>query len=341
VTASHLYLRIVPAAAAVPDHDHIITPPMPASPRSTHKTSILLALLLTSVVSAEDTKPLPQMRPEAWPLLKKLFEYDNTIPLEARTVERKEFDGQPREKIVLRTTQGFLASGYLQFPFTDQKRFACVLLLHGWSGSKDSWYQDNNYISGGNIRKQLLAEGYATLMLDAQCHGDRIAANDYAPVNHFVDEQQPVGQRRKGYFTQREIYVQTVVDYRRAIDYLESRDDIDTDRIGLIGYSMGGTQSFMLTAVEPRINAAVACATPSEQQRSTLYAPQNHVHGIGERPFLMVAGTGDTMCTVTHAKALFELIPSPTKDLKFYGGSHKLTPDFVPDAINWIETHVR
>ncbi len=300
----------------------------------------VLFVLPTSIAQAEDAASLPQIDPQSWPLLKKLFEYDNTIPLEPRTVEQKEFDGRPREKVVLRTTQGFLASGYLHLPSKEEEFFPCVLLLHGWSGSKDSWYQDDNYISGGKIRKRLLEKGYATLMLDAQCHGDRIAVNDFAPVNHFVNEDQPVGQRRKGYFTQREIYAQTVVDYRRAIDYLESRDDIDTDKIGLIGYSMGGTQTFMLTAVESRIKAAVACATPAELTPFTVYAPQNHVHGIGDRPFFMVTGNNDTMCPVPHAKELFELIPSPTKGLKFYGGSHKLEPDFVPDAVDWITTQI-
>jgi len=302
---------------------------------------LVASVSLSADVSAEDnTTTLPQIGSASWPLLNRFFEYDTKIPLEARTVEVKEVDGQSREKIVLRTTQGFLASGYLHLPAAATAPFPCVLLLHGWSGSKESWYQDNNYISGGNIRKRLLEEGYATLMLDAQCHGDRIAVNDFAPVNHHVNKEQPVGQRRKGYFNQREIYTQTVVDYRRAIDYLETRGDIDTSRIGLIGYSMGGTQSFMLTAVEARIKATVACATPTELRPFTLYAPQNHVHGIGDRPFFMVAGHSDTMCPVPNAKELYALIPSSTKDLKFYGGSHKLTPDFVPHAVDWITSHV-
>jgi dienelactone hydrolase len=312
--------------------------------RTCRLSSVLLLLCFVlfsaNVAAEEQTAVLPQGAKEAWPLLARLYEYDNTIPLEARTVEIKEIDGLRREKIVFRTTQGFLASGYLQLPATGTAPFPCVLLLHGWSGSKESWYQDNNYISGGNIRKLLLERGYATFMLDAQCHGDRIAVNDFAPINHHINEEMPVGQRRKGYFTQREIYTQTVVDYRRAIDYLDTRPEIDIGRIGLIGYSMGGTQSFMLTAVEPRIQATVACATPSELQPHTLYAPQNYIHAIGDRPFFMVAGNNDTMCPMIHAKQLYTLIPSSTKDLKFYDGSHKLIPTFALHAVEWIETHI-
>lgn len=46
------------------------------------------------------------------------------------------------------------------------------------------------------------------------------------------------------------------------------------------------------------------------------------------------------MCPVSRAKELYALIPSPTKDLRFYGGSHKLTPDFVADAVEWITAHI-
>ena len=304
-------------------------------------TLLICIFSFATWLPAEEPKPaLPLIGTEAYQLLTKIFDYDNTIPLEARTVEIKEIEGLPREKIVFRTTQGFLCPGYLQLPTTGTAPHPCVLLLHGWSGSKDSWYQDGGYISGGNIRKALLQRGYATFILDAQCHGDRIALNDYATVNHYQDEKQPKGQRRKGYFTQREIYTQTVVDYRRAIDYLETREEINTDQIGLIGYSMGGNQSFMLTAVEPRIKATVACATPSEIKPFTIYAPQNFAHGIGTRPFFMVTGNNDTMCPIPHAEELFALIPSPTKQLKFYGGHHKLVPDFVPHAVEWIVKHV-
>jgi len=102
---------------------------------------------------------------------------------------------------VFRSSHGFLVPGYLQIPTRGKSPYPCALLLHGWSGSKDSWYQDFNDISGGNIRKSLLQRGIATVCLDAQCHGHRITLNDFAPVNHCADVDQPVGQRHKGYFT--------------------------------------------------------------------------------------------------------------------------------------------
>jgi dienelactone hydrolase len=267
------------------------------------------------------------------------YEYDPSIPLEGRIVEKVEKDDLPREKVIFRGAQGFLVPGYLQSPPGNVARHPCVLLLHGWSGSKENWWQDGNYISGGNVRRALLAAGFAVLALDAQCHGDRISQNDFAPVNHYVDEK-PTGQPRKGYFTLSEIYVQTTRDYRRAIDYLESRPEIDKSRIGVLGYSMGGTQTFLLTGVEPRIKAAVAIAAPAEKSKWSLVAPQNFVRGIGQRPFLTIIGRADELCPVEHAQALQLLIDSKTKEQVLFDAGHKLPVDYVPHAVGWMTRHL-
>jgi len=293
------------------------------------------AFVPTVAAFEQDERPdLPRLSDEASRAIKQFYEYDQSIPLEARIVEKKEVDGFPREKIVFRSTQGFLVPAYLQFPQATEGRFACVLLLHGWSGSKESWYRDGGYISGGNVRKALLRAGYAVLALDAQCHGDRIKENDFAPVNHYVEE----GARkpRKGYFTQREIYMQTVVDYRRAIDYLATRHEIDTNRLGIVGYSMGGTQTFLLTGVEPRVKVAVACAVPADREKWSLIAPQHYAESIRDRPLLTIMGEQDTMCRPEDAKLLHERIGSSMSKQIFFDAGHKLPLDYVPEAVAWI-----
>ncbi len=288
--------------------------------------------------TADEVAVVERLGDEAAQSVRQFSEYDRTIPLEARTVEKREKDGFIREKVVFRGVQGFLVPGYLQYSAEQAAARPCVLLLHGWSGSKESWWQDDNYISGGNVRRALLEAGCAVLALDAQCHGDRIAQNDFAPVNHYAIEGQT--NPRKGYFTQQEIYLQTTRDYRRAIDYLETRPDIDAERIGVLGYSMGGTQTYLLTGVEPRIKVAVAVATPAEQSKWSPIAPQNFVHAIGERPFLSIVGDNDSMCPVPHARARHALFDSQLSHQLIFAGEHRLSPDWVPDAIAWIKRHL-
>ena len=93
---------------------------------------------------------------EASRAMMQVYEYEATIPLEARVVEKVNKDDLPREKIVFRGAQGYLVPAYLQLPPAAPAPHACVLLLHGWSGSKENWWQDDNYISGGNLRKACL-----------------------------------------------------------------------------------------------------------------------------------------------------------------------------------------
>lgn len=288
----------------------------------------------TPAVAEEQTEQIERLGDEAAQVVLQRYEYDSTIPLEARTVEMRERDGFIREKVVFRGVQGFLVPGYLQYPAGEDESRPCVLLLHGWSGSKESWWQDDNYISGGNVRRALLQSGFAVLALDAQCHGDRIAFNDFAPVNHYAAEGDPAP--RKGYFTQNEIYIQTTRDYRRSIDYLESRPDIDADRIAVLGYSMGGTQTYLLTGTEQRIKVAVAVAAPAERSKWSPIAPQNFTGGIGERPFLSIIGESDGMCPVPHARARHALIEAPRNRQLFVEGEHRLPSTWVPEAVDWI-----
>jgi dienelactone hydrolase len=303
--------------------------------------SAAISAMPTESTSTTAEKPAVEvLSPEAAQALHQVYDYDRTIPLEARIVERIEKEGTVREKVVFRGVQGFLVPGYLEMPAEKTSPRPCVLLLHGWSGSKDHFWKDGGYISGGEVRRSLLAAGYAVLALDAQCHGDRIAANDFAPVNHYRDPDVE-GLQRKGYFSQQEIYIQTTRDYRRAIDYLESRTDIDTTRIGMLGYSMGGAQTFLLTGVDPRIRAAVSCCAPADTSRFSPIAPQNFTAAIGDRPFLMIMGRTDTMCPVPSAQGVLDLIPSTRKQLVFLEAGHRLPADYVPQAIEWLREHLK
>jgi len=47
---------------------------------------------------------------------------------------------------------------------------------------------------------------------------------------------------------------------QRLLDYLETRHEVDVDRTGMYGISLGGAYTMFTTPVEPRIKAAVTCA---------------------------------------------------------------------------------
>ncbi len=294
---------------------------------------LLAALIPILTATAESPAAPPVLGAEAQGLLTSFYDYDATIPLEDRIVERKEYNASIREKIVFRGVRGAMVPGYLEIPKGAQASAPCVLLIHGWSGSKESWWKDGGYLSGGNARKALLEAGYAVFALDAQAHGDRIAENDYHVVNLYEDPNAPP---RKNYFTLRDIITQTIRDYRRGIDYLATRSDIDMARIGIVGYSMGGFHAVSLTAVEPRIKASVGCVVPVSWQEDPILNPANYVHAIGDRPFMMAQGKEDPLCNEAQSKILYSLFPKGNTRLVLYDSEHKLPVDWVADAIPWL-----
>jgi len=294
---------------------------------------IVMAFPLTA--SAQDAPAtLETLSEEAYQAVIQFYQYDPSIPLEARMVERRERDDYARDKIVFRGVRGFLVPAFLELPKTGQAPFPCVLLLHGWSGAKLNWWEDDNFIHGGLARKALLEAGYAVFALDAQAHGERAAEIDYAHVNYSEKDGW------KNYFTLPEIYTQTTMDYRRGLDYLATRSEIDMNRVGVLGYSMGGTQSFLLTSVDSRIKVTVACVTPAMTEKYYPVAPKNYVRGLAGRPFLMLMGRTDELCSEDSAKQLYDLIPSEQKDLTFFESGHKLPKEYIRDAVAWFNKYL-
>jgi len=302
--------------------------------------AFLLLFILIPLSGAEEAAPYPRISEEAFKARLPFFDYAKGVPLEGRVVqERSEQEGGKRQKIVFRGAQGFLVPGYLEFPTAGEKPFPLVLLLHGWSGSKEDWYKDDNYISGGVMRRALVGAGYAVLALDAATHGERSKEIDYQHVNFFDDPKAPA---KHNYFTYAEISIQTVKDYRRALDFLFERGEIATNRIGLVGYSMGGMDSFYLMAVEPRIKMAVACVPILLSADYGPASPIDYSWGVRNKPFLMLMGRKDGKDDhVAKVEASYhQYIENAQSKLLWYDQGHKLTSIYVPDALAWVKKNL-
>jgi len=299
---------------------------------------VLVCALATAAQGAGSGKSVPYTRisEEAYEARLPFFDYDKSIPLEGRVVQQWDQEDGKKQKIVFRGAQGFLVPGYVQFPQKGPKPWPLVLLLHGWSGSKEDWYKDDNYINGGVMRKALLEAGYAVLALDAATHGERSNEIDYQHVNHFED---PRAADRRNYFTFAEISVQTVKDYRRALDFITERGEVDTNRFGLVGYSMGGMDSFYLLAAEPRLKMAVACVPPLQSTGYGPASPIDYSWGIGRRPLLLLMGRKDGQGDyVAKVEASYhQYLEGPNTKLIWYDQGHKLTAIYVPDALAWVK----
>ncbi len=117
----------------------------------------------------------------------------------------------------------------------------------------------------------------------------------------------------KGPLGLRDLTIQQVKDVRRTLDYLETRDDIDVDRLAFHALSYGASRSPFVLAVEPRFRAAMLVSvglSPSERLPPEIkqvdYLPRVSL------PVLMVTGKNDfTFPYATAQRPFFELLGTP------------------------------
>ena len=114
-----------------------------------------------------------------------------------------------------------------------------------------------------------------------------------------------------------------VNDVKRSIDYLETRNDVDTDRIGAMGISGGGLCSFA-TALDTRIKAAVISGytnTFKDSVMSIYHCVDNFIPGvvnhaempdiiglIAPRPLLVESGSDDPIFPIDATREAYEKI---------------------------------
>lgn len=131
----------------------------------------------------------------------------------------------------------------------------------------------------------------------------------------------------------------------RAIDYLETRDDVDTSRIGWFGISFGAAAMLPLLAVERRIGAAVLYSggLGSFSGLSASEQPYNYMPRVTQ-PVLMLNGHWDIDSSPAAQQRLFDLLGTPA-DLKkqvLFEAGHGNLPRFQVEreAVEWFDRHL-
>lgn len=282
---------------------------------------------------------------EAYAILSQFFEYDRNLPLDANTYDREEHEVSYRLKIVFRGARDGRVPGYLAIPAAMSPPYPVVLLLHGLGSSKEDWWTETT--DEECLARELLSAGYAVCALDIPFHGERTHHSDYESAWSVIAVRGQINRYR-------EMLVESVLEHRRAIDYLATRPDIDSARIGIFGRSIGGLVTYILTATDPRIKAAIVASTlpmgdfyvdclgwdKSAKDLLAPVSPRNFAPAIKQAAFLLLNGTDDPYGTVEDIRSLYELVGSPSKELVFFDSGHRLPSEFVPKAVEWFLQHL-
>ena len=134
-----------------------------------------------------------------------------------------------------------------------------------------------------------------------------------------------------------------VKDFRRCVDYLETRPDFDRQKIAFCGASWGGIVGAIIPAVEPRVRANLLLLGGFEANYALPEAQGlNYISRI-KVPTLMLNGRLDLIFPLeTCVRPAFNLLGTPEEDkrLVLYDTEHSLPKDELGrESVAWLDKY--
>ena len=209
--------------------------------------------------SSEFSEFQERRRKELWSLLGDLpWEHR---PGPAKLVSTEKHDGYTLERLVLDLNGQEPVPALLLIPDKRQERAPGMLYIHWHAGMYGLGKEQ--LIRG--VEQQpayapVLAEkGIVTLAIDSWCFGERQHEAD----GHTGEEDAFKLMLWRGQV----LYGMMVFDEFRALDYLAGRAEVDPQRLGVFGMSMGATKAWWLAALDKRVRLCmdVCCLTDYDE----------------------------------------------------------------------------
>jgi dienelactone hydrolase len=133
-------------------------------------------------------------------------------------------------------------------------------------------------------------------------------------------------------------------DLSRALDYVETRRDLDAGRIAYHGVSWGGALGPLMAAVEPRIRAVVLVSGGLEFQKTLPEVDPLNFAPYARQPTLMINGRYDFFFPVeTSQLPLYRLMGAKAEDKRqiIAEGGHAPPQDLVVrEAVDWLDRYL-
>ncbi len=140
-------------------------------------------------------------------------------------------------------------------------------------------------------------------------------------------------------FEYAELLTQLGKDFRRSIDYLETRDDIDIDKIAFYGMSWGAKGGTIISAVEDRIKTNIYVSGGLERKVRPEVWPINFLPRV-KVPTIMLNGRYENQIPIN---AMYDLIGTAEENKKLVlFESHHIPPHnkLVKEILAWLDQHL-
>lgn len=222
-----------------------------------------------------------------------------------------------RSSITLDLAGGRVPS-ILLLPDID-KPIPAVLLLHGYSSSKERLSSTMGHSLG--------ARGIASLAIDLPLHGSRDDAifeearsNPMGLVQHWTT---------------------ALAEAKAALTWLGEKQEVDSKRLGIAGYSLGSYIALQTAAADQRVRSVMVAAggdlppTRWTGMVRMITDPVKSVKSLNGRPLLMLHGRADRTITPEQAQRLYDAASEP-KELRWYDSGHVLPQKAGDDAAIWL-----
>ena len=239
-------------------------------------------------------------------LLKLIGPFPEKTPLNARVTGVIRKQDYTVEKVIFESIPGYYVTAAL---FIPEKRIGKAPAVIYASGHTANGFRSETY---QHIIINLVKKGFVVLAFDPVGQGERLQYYDEkkgkSPFGPTVEHSYPGAQC---YISGYSPTLYFIWDGIRCVDYLLTRKEVDSERIGMTGRSGGGTQTAYTAAIDDRILAAAPeCFITSMEYVLKSIGPQdaeqNLVHMICEgldhadllevrapKPGLMITTTRD------------------------------------------------
>ncbi len=200
---------------------------------------LLLGILLSvmfipsaSLASSNGTTPVDPAK------VIQFYSYDRSQPLQAKTILKAENQWYRRYELTYESEGDTVYAAYFE-PKTSGK-VPCAIGIHGmFSEDEDQFWHVADFAA---------KRGFAVLMPSLPYHHRRSKGIQVISGQKFVVAPPVVV---------RDNFRRAVVDMRRALDWLMSRDNVDPERVYITGASLGGMVSMLTYKADPRLKGGV------------------------------------------------------------------------------------
>ena len=262
-----------------------------------------------------------------------MYAYDS-FPLNAEVVAVDEFEHWLRQRVAFDLPYGERGGAYVYLPGNTDPPFETVVYWGG-SGILNIQSVDEEYLEAFDF---IVRSGRAVVQPIFKGAYERDDEN--FSTTHGSLLAQSGGTRYRDY------QIKWVQELSRTIDYLETREDVDSDRLGYYGFSWGGQTAPIVLAVEDRIDAAVLNVGGLWDYYRFLpeIDPLNFVTQV-RSPVLMLNGEYDVVFPLmTAQKPMFELLGTDPAHKKHYvtSAAHIVPRDaLIRETLDWFDQYLQ